>query len=694
MGIKNTENSRDAIQNSWLTEIDKKKRAIENKFKIEDPKETCYEAEVPDTLDLAEMAALTVLGITNRIDPEKGYMMYTRDNFYADPPHMHFLWANEGGCEGKHLEGLPLLRMISGSDVNRDQERGFWENILQSAGEDGCFYLQPEMYKNPGTPSPRQEPHTGVEREGRHILALCMRCQLDPNPAWKALIEKKINRLRELAVYRDNYAYFTFPSCTTGEVSFTPEDTAKTAMGTYKGGQAASTNHEERITTSLLLDQPTGGRGMFEIRQSAHQVHFMLTRSLCVYYRISGHAPALELAGKIVRGILEQQKGFEPDGRWLIEHFHTATASLLAILEYAIATEDRQLIAFVDRCYQFGKISGDAVTGYFPEYRPGAKNYLERRLCETCEVADMIGLAIKLTLAGAGDYWGDVERWTRNQLVENQLTSEKLATMQKNFKAGKQPVAPPKIEWMQKLIDGVNRQKAQDVVTELQIDSGTRVPLARPMKKDTGKGNDTVPEWASLDIQRAVGSFSGWASPNDWGAMSMHGCCTGNASRTIYWIWDSIVTLEKSLVTINLLMNRVSPWLDVDSYLPYQGRVVLRIKDAATVAVRIPEWTDRKKVSCTVGGADRSHTWSRNYIVLSKLKGGDVADIRFPIPTETLFRVIGADTTYKLTVKGYTVVDMDPKGPICPSYGRDAYKGDTAPIKKVTRIVPAKTIIW
>lgn len=653
-----------------------------------------YEAEVPDTLDLAEMAELTIRGITSRIDPDKGYMMYTRDNFYADPPHLHLLWANEGACEGKHLEGLALLRLVCGSDTGEDRERGLWESILQTAGEDGCYYLRPEMYKNPGTPSPRREPHSSVEREGRHILALCMRCQLDADPAWKTLIEKKINRLRELAVYQDNYAYFTNSSCTTAEVSFTADDTARTVRGVSARGRPAQGDHEERFTTAELLDQPTGGRGMFDSLQSAHQVNFLMTRSLCVYYRISGYAPALELAGKLVTGILEQQKGFAEDGRWLVEHFHTAAASLLTLVEYAIITGDRRLIEFVNRCYQFGRTSGDAVTGYFPEYRPGAKNYLERRLCETCEVADMIGLAIKLTQAGAGDYWGDVERWVRNQFVENQLTAEKLALMRHNLEAGVQPAAPQKIEWMRRMIEGENRQKAQEAVTELQVNSGTRVPLARPMKKNTGRSNDTVPEWVSLDIERAVGCFSGWASPNDWGAMSMHGCCTGNASRTLYWIFDSIVGREDDLVRVNLLLNRASPWLDVDSYLPFQGRVVLKIKDARRVAVRIPEWADRAKVTCTVGGAGRGFGWSGTYLTIAGLHHGDLVDLRFPVETRTCFRVIAADTTYKLTVKGDTVIDIDPKGAICPLYRRDACKGDVAPMRKVTRFETGSTIVW
>ncbi len=56
---------------------------------------------------------------------------------------------------------------------------------------------------------------------------------------------------------------------------------------------------------------------------------------------------------------------------------------------------------------------------------PGFEQYLKRSVnsSETCEVADMIGLALKLTQAGVGEYWEDTDRWVRNQFVENQLTS-------------------------------------------------------------------------------------------------------------------------------------------------------------------------------------------------------------------------------------------------------------------------------
>ncbi len=80
---------------------------------------------------------------------------------------------------------------------------------------------------------------------------------------------------------------------------------------------------------------------------------------------------------------------------------------------------------------------------------------------------------------------------------------------------------------------------------------------------------------------RLAGTWAGWSTPNDFldpvnGPGIMH-CCTGNAARPLYYIWDSIVVPEGNLIRINLLLNRVSSWVDVFSHLPYAGRVDLKM---------------------------------------------------------------------------------------------------------------------
>jgi hypothetical protein len=603
---------------------------------------TRYDAHVPDTLDLAQMAELTVRGITNCIDPARDYKMFTRAYWNRRPPVGAFLAANDGASGAKQLEGLPLLRIICGSTFNADVDRGYMQTYLDATGTDGVVYWTSAWYPNPNTiPPVFSGPHASVENEGRLILAMCMWYQHDGNPLWRTLIEKKITRLSELAIPEDDYVYFSnrpyeIPmrrQCD-GECCFTPDDTKATVR---IGGR-------DRLED---VNSPIRGYG-------AHIQVCMLGRSLCVYYRLTGYAPALNLAGKLIRGLLGQ-KPYTQDGGWLCYHFHANTATLLALAEYGAIVEDKELLELVRKCFEYGQTVSDPLVGWFPEYVPGTPEYTKiiptsigpaTRTCETCEVADMVGLALKLTQAGVGDYWEEAERWTRNQFAENQLTPEKFEVLQSK------------------------------VINEGLFE-------AKP-----------VSSWETSDVARCIGTFAGIAAANDWGTVAVPGCCTGNASRTIYWIWDSIVTRKPDEVRVNLLLNRASPWVDVDSYLPYEGKVVLRAKQATRAAVRIPAWAGRDTVVCSVGDRTRVCSWNGSYLGLGALRAGDTAVVTFPVPTYTTpARAIG-DLSCTLTVKGNTVVEISPRGEGCPLYERERFKQDKAPMRKTTRFVAEESVLW
>src|SRR4029078_6193921 len=78
-------------------------------------------------------------------------------------------------------------------------------------------------------------------------------------------------------------------------------------------------------------------------------------------------------------------------------------------------------------------------------------------------------------------------------------------------------------------------------------------------------------------------------------------CCTPNGTQALYYAWESIVRGRDDHADGNLLLNRASPWLDVCSYLPYEGKVELKNKTANVITVRIPQWVDLSQVKCTVG---------------------------------------------------------------------------------------------
>ena len=265
----------------------------------------------------------------------------------------------------------------------------------------------------------------------------------------------------------------------------------------------------------------------------------------------------------------------------------------------------------------------------------------------------MVFLALYLTRAGVGDYWDDVDRWVRNMYAEGQIRDASF-------------------------LDGIPDSY---FATE---------PSARP-HKDT------------RDIpHRSVGSFLGWMRANDGldvvktqegpklsGHSIMH-CCTANGARTLYYVWDSIVTREADEVRVNLLLNRASPWLDVLSYLPCEGKVILHIKDAVKVGVRMPEWCNPMDVQVSVGNKSRKPLIEGRFIRVAWLNPGDQLTLSFPVPERVVHRVIG-EIPYKLVLRGSNVVSIDPKGIAFPLYS----DGPTGKQIRRTRFIPqVERMIW
>ena len=56
------------------------------------------------------------------------------------------------------------------------------------------------------------------------------------------------------------------------------------------------------------------------------------------------------------------------------------------------------------------------------------------------------------------------------------------------------------------------------------------------------------------------------------------GCCSGNGGRAIYWVWQNMIEHQDGPLKVNLLLNRASKWADIYSYIPYEGRVEVKIK--------------------------------------------------------------------------------------------------------------------
>ena len=112
-------------------------------------------------------------------------------------------------------------------------------------------------------------------------------------------------------------------------------------------------------------------------------------------------------------------------------------------------------------------------------------------------------------------------------------------------------------------------------------------------------------------------------------------CCNANMMLAMHKAWDSIVRFEDGLAQVILLLNRASPWVDIDSYLPYEGKVVLRNKKAERMSVRMPLWVDRNAVRCLVNGQEIPLRWLGRQLQIADLQPHDAVTITFPMVETT-----------------------------------------------------------
>ena len=580
-----------------------------------------YEAMVPDTLDLAYRMSLAVNALTNVWIPGEKYALQFNVDYSRRPPvaltnHRMDAYLN---IPPKFIEALALCRLASGNDRDMDVDFGVLRAQLSLLAQNGLAYapldtLDGLSASTMGTKE--DQPFAEVWAEGRMLIAISTLAQIDDDPLWIETGKRKIDTLLSMMREKEGITFLW--------------------SNRFFEGEPVPENPEI----------PTG----------FHQIYILgaLGQGSGLFYRVTGYKPALELCENLAMwGLKRVFKN--ADGRYEKIHFHHGLYALMALCEYGLATQNREILERVDACYNWNKTLGDSLIGFFPEAVPGTDWYLGRKgnTVEICEVADMVWLAIKLTQAGVGDYWDDVDRWTRNVYSEGQIRSSDF-------------------------LDDIPDSYFNPEPHEYAHTSEDRI------------------------AERMVGGFWGWMRANegldveqtDGGPKItnrgiMH-CCTANGARTLYPIWQSILSTEGDLVHVNLLLNRASKWLDVESHLPAEGKVVLRIKEASKVAVRLPEWCDPGDVTVQVNGNPVKTKTIGRMIHIILLKPQDTVTLNFDVPERIVHRVIG-EIPYKLTLRGATVVDIDPRGVACPLFQSPT----TGQRVEKKRFVPQlENIIW
>jgi hypothetical protein len=609
-----------------------------------------YDDTVPDTLDLTERLRLAVHASTSIADPVADDEVFWIVDFLRNPPvmtHDFNDWVLQ--LEGL-LEGVPLGRTACGSTENAEVDHTWMANwVLKGLGPDGLLYvpmggrpwgrmsvLMPgqQAFRPDGTGVAVDDP--SISQIGsaytcqRVIPPMTLYYMRDQNPMWKAAIEKMIERLNELAIRRDDYAFW--PSG------------VLTPNGSYG-------SHREMPTGISCIEWGGNGR---------------IIQALAQYYRVTGYEPAIQLADRITKYIRLHAEYYTPEGAWLISdlekgwleknfdlktlkqggHGHAHAVGLLSVLEYGLAAHDRDAIAFARGGFEWGRANGTPMIGFFPEfYVPGYHT------CETDTISDMLGLSVKMSSAGVADYWDDVDRWVRNQFTEQQLTNAEWVTKAAGRSAAKR----------------LKDNETSDKVAERNL--GAFAGWAAP--------NDFTRRYQGFEASimhccmgngtRAM--YYVWEHILGYKDDELRVNLLLNRASAWADIYSHIPYQGKVEVKVKKpcrdLVLRVPEWIESGS--PH--------------------------VKATRGGNSASLTWEGRYVRTGSANPGEVVVLTFPIETQTLKHVI-AGVNYTLEIKGNTVISISPGGENGPLYRREYMRADVAPTTKVKRFVAEQSLLW
>ena len=366
------------------------------------PTGSVYEAEVPDTLDLAEHARLAINALTGHLEPQKNYAVYQCFTFDKNPGLGGLTW----NLPSKDARVLPMLRAMTGSTQNMDIERGLMRALLAQIGKDGLAY---SPLSNEGALQGTAYPAPN----GLLALAMLTWHERDGNPEWLDQFKQVTTALAKIAIRKDDRAYWP------PESSYRPD-------GTWAWTTRGAAKIPYQPPEEPYLEQQ-GTEGCVKYEQAA------ALRALVARYRLDRDPEALDVARRVVRFMLKPgmwedlgAEGYRGNEHGVFAgHFHGNITALHALLEMAVATDDPWLKQFVREGYDHARRTGIARMGWFPGWlRPTAHNRDARLFLdsETCGVADMLVLAVKLTDAGLGDYWDDVDAIARNHLIAQQIT--------------------------------------------------------------------------------------------------------------------------------------------------------------------------------------------------------------------------------------------------------------------------------
>jgi hypothetical protein len=541
---------------------------------------------VPDTYELQDAVRLASMSMLARLDLKRGGQPFFRVYPFASPPRAEHEKWDDGDMSGRYVEALIAGRRMTGIPIDAREAllRSYLAGLFDA--KDGLCYTQGTDW------TPRR---ACLFSQSCAMLGLLAWQAETGSPQARALLDRQVAGLMRIAVDRGDYVYF--PKYEYDGKQFVDDPPGKDAP-TWYGGR-------------LLLP-------------------------LVGYWKLTGREDIQQFIQKLARYSVEISQGVKPDGEvvgtgWW-GHLHSTMDMAAGIVEFSQATDRPEWIAWAKRVYDW--IGRTHANGY--GWVADASN---SSICESCAIASRIRLGLALYRAGAADPFGEIDRFLRNQLLENQFVD--LA-----FLPALKPETPR---------------------TERATYSG---------------------------IDRMVrGTFQCWGTANDLiGYPEIEGCGAGGGVQGIALAWNAQTewrdTAAGQELRLHLLFNRrvrgaaaggalssASPVaLELWSDLPFQGHIKMRAHQTiARLAVRLPDGADsgatRVYRSTSPDDPHGVRAWDGPYALVERAAPGESIELFFPLREYDTVEHARTNT-YNVHWKGSWVLSLQPPGPKVPLYSK------------------------
>jgi hypothetical protein len=537
---------------------------------------------VPDTYELQDAARLASLSMLARLDIARGGQPFFRIYPFAAPPRAEHEKWDDGDTTGRYVEALILSRRITGVPLDRRELllRKYFLGLFDFA--DGLCYTR----ATPWTPR-----RACLFSQSSAMLGLLAWHRETGSAEARKLLDWQADGLLRLAVNHTNYA--CFPKYEWDGTRFVNDPPGTDAPPWY------------------------GGR---------------LILPLVEYWQLSGRADVKALVEKLVRYSTEVSHFVKPDGAvesgegWW-GHLHGTMDMAAGIAEFGRLAHRPELVAWAKRVYDWIGRTQTTRYGWVADVSGG-------RICESCAIASRIRLGLALYRAGVADPFGEIDRYLRNQLLENQFTDV-------SFMAPEQPQTP---RTEQKVYAGIGN-------------------MIRGTFQCWGTANDLI---GHDDIEGcgAAGGVVGIALPLD-SQYEWRDAPPGKELR-VHLLFNRRLRAMSAAGSTKAGPVAAELW----SYLPYEGRVEVRALQAIhRLALRLPDGADLAgtRVRRAAGTGEALARLDGQYAIVPDVRAGETIELLFPLREyETTEKAAGVE--YRAQWKGSSVVAIAPPGTRVPLY--------------------------